>query len=308
MIKHIYLLWLQGFDKVPPIVYQCIKSWKYYNPDWQIFYLTESNIHKLININLKKYKQLEKCHLSDIIRLLLLNKYGGVWADATTFCNKSFDNHENVLFDENGSKLIEEYNRYALNYNHQNPTSYTKLKTIPTTNNIKFFRIWNKNYKDCRLHGEQFYFLNFMIQILNGSSAGPIYTYYEHDLTIDNLFVIKHFQSSDIESGLTYRKTHPEYFKQSYSELDEKKEYIEIEKLMVELKILIDNNKQKKEYYESLEKRNSELEAEVKQLQNKATEIDEIKSLLKDQQEHVQIIQSLLKRINKLEDKVIINE
>ena len=228
-----------------------------------------------------------------------------------TFCNKSFDNHENVLFDENGSKLIEEYNRYALNYNHQNSTSYTKLKTIPITNNIKFFRIYHKYHQDGRLiFGEQFYFLNFMIQInnVNGNSAGPIYTHYEHDLTIDNLFVIKHFQSSKIVNGLSLHKTHPEYFKKSYSELDEKKEYIELEKLMDELKILIDDNKQKKEYYESLEKRNSELEAEVKQLQNKATEIDEIKSLLKDQQEYVLIIQSLLKRINKLENKAVENE
>jgi hypothetical protein len=151
--------------------------------------------------------------------------------------------------------------------------------------------------------------------------GGSYFKYYEYDLTIDNLFVIKHFQTYDlikshdytnsnnnIESGFSLHKTHPEYFKKSYSELDEKKEYIELEKLMTELKILIDDNKQKKEYYESLEKRNSELEEEVKQLQNKATEIDEIKSLLKDQQEYAHIIQSLLKRINKLENKPIENE
>ena len=28
------------------------------------------------------------CHNSDIVRALLLSKYGGVWADATTFCNR----------------------------------------------------------------------------------------------------------------------------------------------------------------------------------------------------------------------------
>lgn len=147
-----------------------------------------------------------------------------------------------------------------------------------------------------------------MIEVQEHSSANPIYKYYEHDLTIDTLFAIKHFQSSKIENGLSINKTHPEYFKKSYSELDEKKEYIELEKLMTELKILIDDNKQKKEYYESLEKRNIELEAEVKQLQNKATEINEIKSLLKDQQEYAHIIQSLLKKINKLENKATENE
>jgi hypothetical protein len=186
-----------------------------------------------------------------------------------------------------------------------------KLKIIPTTNNIKCF----KNHASYNNGSESkwsdsYYYLNFMIQInnVNGSYCGPTYKYYEYDLTFDNLFVIKHFQSSNIENGLLLHKTHPEYFKKSYSELDEKKEYIEIEKLMNELKILIDDNKQKKEYYESLKKRNIELEAEVKQLQNKATEIDEIKSLLKDQQEYAHIIQSLLKKINKLENKAIENK
>ena len=37
-------------------------------------------------------------------------------------------------------------------------------------------------------------------------------------------------------------------------------------------------------------------------------EIDEIKSLLKDQQEYAHIIQSLLKRINKLENKPLENK
>jgi uncharacterized membrane-anchored protein YjiN (DUF445 family) len=146
---------------------------------------------------------------------------------------------------------------------------------------------------------------------------GNDYKYSEYDLTIDKLFTIKYFQmnmrysnscSPHTQILFPIHKTHPEYFKKSYSELDEKKEYIELEKLMDELKILIDDNKQKKEYYESLEKRNSELEAEVKQLQNKATEIDEIKSLLKDQQEYAHIIQSLLKRIKKLESKAVENE
>ena len=149
-----------------------------------------------------------------------------------------------------------------------------------------------------------------MIQkISEGGYRGSYFKYYEYDLTIDNLFVIKYFQTSKLFNNcgdsFTILKTHPEYFKKSYNELDKKKEYIELEKLMDELKILIDDNKQKKEYYESLEKRNIELEAEVKQLQNKATEIDEIKSLLKDQQEYAHIIQSLLKRINKLESKAV---
>jgi hypothetical protein len=259
----------------------------------------KNSIDAYMDNKIKDFQVIMKKSVDDIIN-----------TKVNTFCNKPFDKHESILFNENGSKIIEEYNRYALNQNSKN--QHTKLKTIPTTNNIKYFLISctrpNPQIFNGTLFYSQFYFLNFMIQVQGASSDNPIYKYYEHDLTIDNLFVIKHFQSSNIENGLSLHKTHPEYFKKSYSELDEKKEYIEIEKLMNELKILIDDNKQKKEYYESLEKRNIELEAEVKQLQNKATEIDEIKSLLKDQQEYAHIIQSLLKKINKLENKAIENE
>jgi len=96
MIKTIYIAWMQGFDKAPEIVKECVKSWKYYNPDWDIVLIDNNN---LINfINLENYisnifnKPIEKCHLSDIIRCLLLKKYGGLWVDSTTFCNKPLNN------------------------------------------------------------------------------------------------------------------------------------------------------------------------------------------------------------------------
>jgi hypothetical protein len=259
----------------------------------------KNSIDAYMDSKIKDFQVIMKKSVDDIIN-----------TKVNTFCNKPFDKHESILFNENGSRLIEEYNRYAVNHNSKN--QHVKLKIITTTNNIKYFYVSytrpNSNVYSSILSYTQFYFLNFMIEMQGASSNNPIYKYYEHDLTIDTLFTIKNFQSSNIENGLSLHKTHPEYFKKSYSELDEKKEYIELEKLMTKLKILIDDNKQKKEYYESLEKRNSELEAEVKQLQNKATVIDEIKSLLKDQQEYAHIIQSLLKRINKLESKAVENE
>ena len=265
----------------------------------------KNSIDAYMDSKIKDFQVIMKKSVDDIIN-----------TKVNTFCNK----HESILFDEDGSKIIEEYNRYAPNYNRDNP--HDKLKIIPIKNTqISKCFIIQANYNN----GSEskwctcFYFLNFMIQKI--SNRGSYFKYYDYDLTIDNLFVIKYFQTynlikphdytyskNNIESGFSLHKTHPEYFKKSYSELDEKKEYIELEKLMGELKILIDDNKQKKEYYESLEKRNSELEAEVKQLQNKATEIDEIKSLLKDQQEYAHIIQSLLKKINKLENKATENE
>lgn len=73
----------------------CVNSWKYYNPDWNILLIDDTN---LINyVNLEDYipgiynKNIQLCHLSDIIRGILLKSNGGLWVDATTFCNKSLN-------------------------------------------------------------------------------------------------------------------------------------------------------------------------------------------------------------------------
>lgn len=92
MIKNIYILWLQGFNNAPHIVKKCVQSWKYYNPDWNIILLDIKSLKNYININRyipNIYRlPIQKCHISDLIRIILLKKYGGLWVDATTFCNK----------------------------------------------------------------------------------------------------------------------------------------------------------------------------------------------------------------------------
>ena len=92
MIKQIFILWFQGFDMAPDVVKTCVKSWKYYNPDWKIVLLDANTLNQYMDID--KYitddtgKKFTKTALSDIIRCTLLKVYGGVWVDATTFCNK----------------------------------------------------------------------------------------------------------------------------------------------------------------------------------------------------------------------------
>lgn len=91
MIQTIYILWFQGFEHAPGLVKQCCLSWKHYNPDWNIILLDKSNLHEYVQ--LEDYidlsgKNINFTALSDVVRLCLLRKHGGVWADATTFCNR----------------------------------------------------------------------------------------------------------------------------------------------------------------------------------------------------------------------------
>lgn len=89
MIKTLWILWLQGFANAPELVKRCLQSWMHYNPDWNIICLDTSNLHLYVDYPYNGLISLN--HYSDVIRALLLFKYGGLWVDATTFCNRSLN-------------------------------------------------------------------------------------------------------------------------------------------------------------------------------------------------------------------------
>ena len=95
MNKIIFIYWGQEFKNAPEIIKKCLLSWKLNNPNWKIIELDDKNLNEYINIQEKipniTEKNITKTAYSDIIRIFLLEKYGGCWCDATTFCNKSLD-------------------------------------------------------------------------------------------------------------------------------------------------------------------------------------------------------------------------
>lgn len=95
MIKNIFIYWSQKFINAPRVVVKCVQSWKIQNPTWKIIELDDDNLHTYINIDAEiadiHLKNITKTAYSDIVRIFLLNKYGGCWCDATTFCNKPLD-------------------------------------------------------------------------------------------------------------------------------------------------------------------------------------------------------------------------
>ncbi len=90
----IWIMWYQGFDEAPEVVQKCLASWKKYNPTWKIISLDKNNLEN--NINLRDVvdihrKDISIQEVSNIVRINLLAKYGGVWVDATCFCCQSLD-------------------------------------------------------------------------------------------------------------------------------------------------------------------------------------------------------------------------
>lgn len=95
MDKNIFIYWHQGFEKAHPIIRRCLMSWKIHNPTWKIYELSIDNINDYINIgeDIPDFRNKTKtvASVSDVIRIFLLEKYGGCWVDATSYCNYSLD-------------------------------------------------------------------------------------------------------------------------------------------------------------------------------------------------------------------------
>ena len=90
--KTIWLLWLQGWDSAPWLAQQVKQSWEINNPGWTVALVTNDNLKTYVtDIDYVYRDTISPQAKSDIIRLALLNKYGGVWADATLLCMKPLD-------------------------------------------------------------------------------------------------------------------------------------------------------------------------------------------------------------------------
>ncbi len=88
--NYIWVCWWQGIENMPTIVAECYERIKLFNPDKKVVLLTENNLDNYVlfpDYILSKYRsgRISKTHLSDILRVELLKKYGGIWIDATLF-------------------------------------------------------------------------------------------------------------------------------------------------------------------------------------------------------------------------------
>lgn len=89
----IWVFWYQGFNNAPPIVKACLNSLKKCVKGHPIIEITKDNIADYVVIpsyilNKLQNSTITITHLSDILRVLLLEKYGGCWVDVTLFFEK----------------------------------------------------------------------------------------------------------------------------------------------------------------------------------------------------------------------------
>ena len=87
----IWFCWLQGIDNAPELVKVCYEALQKNVPDKEIILIDWNNYNDYIELPdfiIEKVNAgiISKAHLSDLIRLELLIKYGGYWIDSTVLC------------------------------------------------------------------------------------------------------------------------------------------------------------------------------------------------------------------------------
>lgn len=87
----VWVCWLQGIENAPFLVKRCYGSMQKYLKNEKIIVLTEETINNYVTFPdfiIEKYKKgyITKTHLTDLLRLELLSKHGGIWIDATVLC------------------------------------------------------------------------------------------------------------------------------------------------------------------------------------------------------------------------------
>ena len=100
----IWVSWWQGEDGMPLIAKKCFHRLCACRGNHNIVLITKDNYTEYIDIPQRLIEKAEAgtmkySHLSDLLRLKLLSKYGGLWIDSTVWCSRRIDDvYTNGMF------------------------------------------------------------------------------------------------------------------------------------------------------------------------------------------------------------------
>ena len=108
--KNIWICWFQGLSdpNIPSLNKTCINNWIDLNKDFKVNLVTDKNIHEYapeyIDIVEKyEYKYPRNyTNKSELLRVLLLDKFGGTWVDSSVYPMAPFNSFYNEVMNDTG--------------------------------------------------------------------------------------------------------------------------------------------------------------------------------------------------------------
>lgn len=94
MPRVIWTLWLQGWEDAPEVAQSSLASWRRMNPGWTVQALTRDNLTEHLpgeTVDLIFAAPRPPEVYANLVRLELLTRHGGVWADGTTIAARPLD-------------------------------------------------------------------------------------------------------------------------------------------------------------------------------------------------------------------------
>lgn len=90
----IWVCWWDGEESAPTLVKQCIKSIRKNAGGHPVNLVTEASVNEYLEIDKCIYEKFKAgyigaAHFADYLRVCLLERYGGIWLDATIFCSQA---------------------------------------------------------------------------------------------------------------------------------------------------------------------------------------------------------------------------
>lgn len=94
----IWFCWLQGLDSAPELIKNCYDSINYHKSDMNLILITKDNFKEYTNLPnfiIEKWEsgKIPPAHFSDLIRVNILLRFGGLWLDATTYLTGSIPDY-----------------------------------------------------------------------------------------------------------------------------------------------------------------------------------------------------------------------
>lgn len=163
--KVIWMFWDKGWEEAPWIVKECAASWIRLNPSWKVTLLDQSTLGQYIQADEIPVRgpKMKLAGYTDVIRLLLLKTYGGVWADATVYCRLPLNEW---LFSAMHSDF------FAF-FNPSNPHNISSWFLASTKNGIiseAWYSATLKQYRDPNYDGYYFYMHREFEKLKEGST------------------------------------------------------------------------------------------------------------------------------------------
>lgn len=92
-IAPVWVCWWDGLEKAPDVIKRCVRSIQEHAGEHPVRVLDKYTIKQYLTIpdyitDMVEKKRLGLANLCDYIRVALLEKYGGLWLDATIFCSQ----------------------------------------------------------------------------------------------------------------------------------------------------------------------------------------------------------------------------